>query len=156
MFVNLYVCLCLIEIRISEPIGTKLCTRLPRGLEEIVGYVSVRNSWHLRTFGPFVVRGQKMAAGATVFRNTFISVIPTGVRATSPTWRRRSRSHPLQPLAVILSGVPLTSRKWLRSRRQSHTPQRRISYSGGCSCHVTAITFNRSTGPSPTSLYPSF
>jgi len=35
----LYVCLYLIQIHISEPIGTKLCTHLPRGLEESVGYV---------------------------------------------------------------------------------------------------------------------
>jgi len=37
LFVCLYVCLCLIQIHISEPIGTKLCTHLPRGLEETVG-----------------------------------------------------------------------------------------------------------------------
>jgi hypothetical protein len=29
LFVCLYVCLYLIQIHISEPIGTKLCTRLP-------------------------------------------------------------------------------------------------------------------------------
>jgi len=35
----LYVCLYLIQNHISEPIGSKLCTHLPRGLEETVGYV---------------------------------------------------------------------------------------------------------------------
>jgi hypothetical protein len=35
MFVRLY----LIQIHISEPIGTKLCTWLPLHLEETVGYV---------------------------------------------------------------------------------------------------------------------
>jgi len=50
-------------------------------------------------------------------------------------------------ISVILAGVPLTSRKWRRSRRQSHPPQRRIVYSGGCSRHFTDITFNRATGP---------
>jgi hypothetical protein len=56
-------------------------------------------------------------------------------------------------LFVILAGVPLTLRKWRRSIRQ---PQRRISYSGGHSHHVTDIMFNRATGPSATALLPSF
>jgi len=39
-----------------------------------------------------------MAAGATVFRDTLTSVIPAGVRVTSPTLRcSRRRSHPRQP-----------------------------------------------------------
>jgi len=37
------VCLNLIQIHISEPIGTKLRTHLPRGLEETVGYVWAHN-----------------------------------------------------------------------------------------------------------------
>jgi hypothetical protein len=95
----MYVCVCLylIQIHISEPIGTKLCTRLPLGLEETVGYVWARNSWPLRPFGLFFLSGNKMAAEATVFRDTVISVVPAGVRVTSPTvrycWRR---SHPPQ------------------------------------------------------------
>ena len=44
LFVCMYVCLYHIQIHISEPIGTKLCTRLPLGLEETVGYVWARNS----------------------------------------------------------------------------------------------------------------
>jgi hypothetical protein len=59
-------------------------------------------------------------------------------------------------LYPILAGVPLTSRKWSRSRRHIHTPQRRIPYPGGCSPHVTDITFNQTTGPYATALYPSF
>jgi hypothetical protein len=59
-------------------------------------------------------------------------------------------------ISVILAGVPLTSQKWRRSRRQSHPPQRRIHYSGGCSRHVTDITFNQATGPSATALYLLF
>jgi hypothetical protein len=35
----LFVCLYLIQIHISEPIGTKLRTQLSLGLEETVGYV---------------------------------------------------------------------------------------------------------------------
>ena len=44
------VCLYLIQIHISEPIGTKLCTHLPRGLEETVGYVRAHN---ISPFPPF-------------------------------------------------------------------------------------------------------
>jgi len=40
----------LIQIRISERIGTKLCTRLSLGLEEVVGYVWTHN---ISTFPPF-------------------------------------------------------------------------------------------------------
>ena len=43
MNVCLFVCLYLIQIHISEPIGTKLCTHLPRGLEETVGQVWAQN-----------------------------------------------------------------------------------------------------------------
>jgi hypothetical protein len=39
----LFVCLYLIQIRISESIGTKLRTHLPRRLEETVGYVWSHN-----------------------------------------------------------------------------------------------------------------
>jgi hypothetical protein len=56
-------------------------------------------------------------------------------------------------ISVILAGVSLTSRKLRRSRRQSHTPQRRIL---GCSRYVTDSTFNRATGPSATASHPSF
>jgi hypothetical protein len=44
------VCLYLIQIHISEPIGTKLFTHLPRGLEETVGYVWAHN---ISPFPPF-------------------------------------------------------------------------------------------------------
>ena len=37
------------------------------------------------SLGPPQNHGHKMAAGATVFRDTLISVIPGGVRVTSPT-----------------------------------------------------------------------
>jgi len=43
----------LIQIHISDPIRTKLCTRLSLGLEETVGYLWTRNSWPLRPYGPF-------------------------------------------------------------------------------------------------------
>ena len=50
-------CLYLIQIHISEPIGTKLSTLLPLGLEETVGYVWARNSGPLRPFGPLFFQG---------------------------------------------------------------------------------------------------
>jgi len=50
----LYVCLYLIRIRISEPIGTKLCTHLPRGLEEAVGYVWAHNISTIPPFRPIL------------------------------------------------------------------------------------------------------
>ena len=55
MFVSLY----LIQIHISEPIGTKLCTCLPRRLEEAVGYVWAHN---ISPFPPF--RPTSSGAGA--------------------------------------------------------------------------------------------
>ena len=48
------VCLYLIQIHISEPIGTKLCTHLPRGLEETVGYVWVNNILPFPLFRPIM------------------------------------------------------------------------------------------------------
>ena len=46
----LFVCLYLIQIHISEPIGTKLRTHLPRGVVETVGYVWAHN---ISPFPPF-------------------------------------------------------------------------------------------------------
>jgi hypothetical protein len=59
-------------------------------------------------------------------------------------------------ISATLAGVPLTSPKLHHCRRQSHPPQLHIPYSGGCSRHVTDITFNRAAGPSTTALYLSF
>ena len=43
----------------------------------------------LGPFSPLQNHGHKMAADATVFRDTLISVVPAGVRVTSPTLRCR-------------------------------------------------------------------
>jgi hypothetical protein len=75
---------------------------------------------------------------------------------TDLTLSQTAESSAAALLSKILAGVPLMSRKRRRSRRQNHPPQRRIPYSGGCSRHVTDITFNWATGPSVTALYPSF
>jgi hypothetical protein len=50
LYIKMNVCLYLIQIYISEPIGTKLCAYLPRGLEETVGYVWAHN---ISPFPPF-------------------------------------------------------------------------------------------------------
>jgi hypothetical protein len=106
--------------------------------------------WALFFYGPLQSHGHKMAAGATVFRDTLISVVPAGIHVTLPTLRyRRRRSHPRQPYIRDSSGNYVVA-------DDSHPPQRRIPYSGGCSRHVTDSTFNRAAGPSATALHPSF
>jgi hypothetical protein len=66
----------LIQIHISEPIWTKLRTRLPLGLEEVVGYVWTRNSWPLRPFGPLFFRGHCRIMGTRWLPVWPFSVIP--------------------------------------------------------------------------------
>jgi len=113
--------------------------------------------WTLFLWGSLQNNENKMAARATV---SAIPLYPWFQLVFA--WRHR---HDVVAdggvirgglISVILAGVPLTSRKWRCSRQQSHPPQRRIPYSGGCSRYVTDITFNRATGPSATALYPSF
>jgi len=48
------VCLYLIQNHISEPIGTKLCTHLLRGLEETTGYVWAHNISPYPPFRPIL------------------------------------------------------------------------------------------------------
>jgi hypothetical protein len=84
----LYVCLYFIQIHISEPIGTKLCTHLPpwsgRDRRACMGpkFLSSSTFWALFLYGPLQNHGHKMAAGAAVFRDNLISVVPAGVRVT--------------------------------------------------------------------------
>jgi len=157
----MFVCMELIQIHISEPIWTKLCTRLPLSLEETVGYVWTRNYWLLRHFGPFFFGGLCRIMGTRCLPARPFSAIPLYPWFQLVfVWRHRRAVADGGVIrgtliSVILAEVPLTSRKWRRSRRQSHPPQRRIPFSGGCSRHVTDITFIRATGPSATALYPS-
>jgi hypothetical protein len=163
MFVCLYVCMYLIQIHIYELIWTKLCTRLPLGLEETVGYVWAQNSWPLRLFGPFFFRGHCRIMGTRRLPARPFSVIPLySWFQLVFAWHHR---HYVvvgggvirgSLISVILAGVPLTSWKLCRSRQQSHPPQRRIRYSGGCLRHVTDSTFNWAAGPSATAIHPSF
>ena len=74
--------------------------------------------------------GHKMAAGATVFRGTLISVVPADVRVTSPTLRcRRRRNLPRQP--------------YIRDSSRS-------------SPNVAEITFEQATESSAIASYPLF
>jgi hypothetical protein len=50
----LFVCLYLIQIHISEPIGNKLRTHLPRGLEETAGHVWAHNISRFPPFRPIL------------------------------------------------------------------------------------------------------
>jgi hypothetical protein len=159
----MYVCMELKQIHIFEPIWTRLCTRLPLGLEETVGYVWTQNSWPLRHFGSFFFGGHCRIMGTR-----WLPARPFSAVTLYPwfqlvfAWRHRdyvvADGGVIRGslISVILAGVPLTSRKWRRSRSQSYPLQRRIPYSGGCLRHVTDITFNRTTGPSATALYPAF
>jgi hypothetical protein len=153
----------LTQIHISEPIWTKLCTHLPLGLEETIGYVWARNSWPLRPFGPFFFRGHCRIMGTR-----WLPAWPFSAITLYPwfqlvfVWHHQHYvvadgrvicgSH----ISMILAGIPLMSRKLRHSRRQSHPLQRRIAYSSGCSCHIMDIMFNWAMGPSATALYPSF
>jgi hypothetical protein len=159
----LYVCMYFIQIHISEPIWTKLCTRLPLGLEETVGYVWARNSWPLRLFGPFFLRGHCRIMGTRWLPARPFSAIPLySWFQLVFAWRHRqyviAGGEVIRGslIYMILVAVPLTSRKLRRSTRQSHPPKSRIPYSGGCSRHVTDSTFNRAAALSATALHPSF
>jgi hypothetical protein len=125
--------------------------------------------WALLLQGPLQNHGHKMAAGATVFCDTLISVVPAGVRVTSPKLRCRwRRSHPRQPfirdssgsspyvvagdrvirnsvLSFILLGVRFASRILRSTGRRAHPPQRYISHSSPCFCGLQEITSSQTT-----------
>jgi hypothetical protein len=151
-FVCLYVCM--YETYTNLHFWTKLCTRLPLGLEETVGHVWTRNSWPLRPFGTFFFGGHCRIMGTRWLPARPFSAIPL-YPWFQLVFVSRHRHYVVADggvirgslISVILAGVPLTSRKWRRSRRRNHPPQRRIPYSGGCSRHVTDIMFNQATGP---------
>jgi hypothetical protein len=157
LFVCLYVCMYLIQIHISEPIRTKLCTRLPHGLEETIGYVWTRNSWPLWPFGPCFFGGHCRIMGARWLPVRLFSTIPLYPWFQLVfAWRHRHYVVTVihgSLISVILAGVSLTSWKWHRCRWQR---QCRLPYCSGCSHHVTDITFNWVTGPPATALYPLF
>jgi len=125
-------------------------------------YVWTRNSRPLWPFWPFYFGGHCNIMGTRWLPARPFSAIPLYPWFQLMfAWRHRQDVADGGVIrgtfmSVILAGVPLTSRKWRCSRRQSHPPQRHIPYSGGCSRHVTDITFKRATGPSATASYPLF
>jgi len=126
MNVCLFVCLYLIQIHISEPIRTKFCTRLPLDLEETVGYVWARNSSPLRPFGPFSFKGHCRIMGTRWLPAGPFSAIPLYPWFLLVfAWRHRHYAFADggvirgNLISAILAGVPLTSRKLHRCRRQS-------------------------------------
>jgi hypothetical protein len=116
-----------------------------------------------------VTHGHKMAAVATGFRDTLISLVPAGVRVTSPTLRCRwRRSHPRQSfirdssgsspyvladdriirysvLSLILVGVRVMSRILGSTGRRAHPPQCYIPHSSSCFCGLQEITSLQAT-----------
>jgi hypothetical protein len=108
-----------------------------------------------------------MADGEYVFRDTIISVVPAGVRVTSPTLRCRwRRSHPRQSyirdssgsyvlaedrvfrysvLSLILVGVCVTLRILHSTGRRAYPPQRYIPHSSSCFCGLQEITSLQAT-----------
>jgi len=113
----LFLCFYLIQVHISEPIWTKLCTHLPLRLEETLGYVWSENVWHFSTFFDLLRKegvqnpGHNMAAGATHFRHSVISVILADVSVTSRCSRRHlPRVIRDSVISTILAGVSVTSR----------------------------------------------
>jgi hypothetical protein len=89
-FVNLY----LIQIHISEPIGTKLCTHLLSGLEKTIGYVCNPRYSGIPTFFYLFCRegphdaAQKWLPSPRGIRQSVIFVHAARVRVTSRAGRR--------------------------------------------------------------------
>jgi hypothetical protein len=103
------------------------------------------------------------------FPRYLISVVPAGVRVTSPTLRCRwRRSHPLQSyirdssgsnpyvladdrvirynvLSLILVGVRVMLRILRLTGRRAHPPQRYIPHSSSCFCGLQEITSLQAT-----------
>jgi len=94
----LFVCLYLIQMHISKPITTKLCTRLPPWSG---GGRRIRIDPQCDLFGLFCREpvpnpAQKVAVGAKVIRDSVLSVIPARDAVASRTWlcsRRHARSY---------------------------------------------------------------
>jgi hypothetical protein len=117
MFVFLFVCMELIQIHISEPIWTKLRTRLPLGLEEVVGYVWTEILDVFDLFGP-------LSLGATAE-----SWAQDGCRCDRFSWYPYIREF-LRMFLWRHTGGALHPRHALLQ-------QRFVRYSGTCSCDFT-------------------
>jgi hypothetical protein len=122
LFVCLFVCLYLIQIRISEPIWTKLCTYLPFVRKRLQGIYGPKMYDDLFRRERVQNPSHNMAAGARHSRHSVIPVILACVSVTSRCSRRhlpRFIRHSV--ISVILAGVSVTSMKWRSGRR--HLPR---------------------------------
>jgi hypothetical protein len=185
MFVCLFVCTLykstfLNQLEPNWAHGSLLVWKRPQGMyrPEILDLFDL--------LGPFslgAAHGHKMAAVATVFRDTLISVVLAGVLVTSPTLRCRwQRSHTQQSyirdssgsspyiladdrvirysvLSLILVGVCVTSWTLRSTGRRAHPPQHYIPHSSSCFCGLQKITSLQTTqieNYRPISLLPAF
>jgi hypothetical protein len=113
---SLFVSLYLIEIHISEPIWTTLCTHLLLGLEESVGYVWSEKCLTFSTFLTFFAGNECQMLGtkwppAQVIRDSVISVILAGVIVTSRKWRCSRRQFRVLTGSVVHYGQCINSRE---------------------------------------------
>jgi hypothetical protein len=129
LYIKLFVRLYLIQIHISEPIWTKLCTHIPLGLKETVGYVWFENVWPFLPSWPFssVASAEsstrngcwrKSSATALYTRFLLLLVWRHGNDVVADDIFAFCKSHPRQRYIRDSSGVSVTSRKWRCSRRQ--------------------------------------
>jgi hypothetical protein len=125
MNVCLFVCMCVWNLyqftflNRSELIFTHVSPLVWKGPSVCVDSKFLTSSTFcvLFVWGPLQNHGHKMAAGATVFCDNHISVIPTCVRVTSPTLRcGRRRCLPRQPCIRDSSGSSPNVAKLRRSR----------------------------------------
>ena len=123
-----------------------LVWKRPQGMY-VPEILDLSDFWALFLWGPLQNHEHKMAAGATVFRDTLISVIPAGVSRDVTDFYVVADGGVIRGslISVILEAVPLTSRKLRRSRRQSHPPQRYIPHSSSCFCDLQEITSLQTT-----------
>ena len=107
----------LIQIHISEPISTELRTRLPLGLEEVVGYVWTNNIWPFSTFSTSSVRSQCRILGTTwlpaqqSLRQRYIRDLADDTCAKSHPWCSRRQ---LRQESSTTALYPWCSRRHLR------------------------------------------
>jgi hypothetical protein len=135
----MFVCMELIQIHISGPIWTKLCTSLPLGLEEVVGYVWTHN---ISTFPHF----RCILSGASAD-----SRAEDGCRRQSPPLLRYI------PCWCDVTDVTCTVRNVLKTRRSERntcvwkwkpyeTGRKWImNYTWNCIAFIQMITKNLST-----------
>ena len=114
LFVCFYPFLYLIQIHISEPISTELCTRLPLRLQKVVWYVWTHNIW---SFSTSSARSQCRILGTTwlptqeSLRQRYIRDLADDTCAKSHPWCSRRQ---LRQESFTTTLYPWCSRRHLR------------------------------------------